>query len=148
MLEAVRAVPGVQAAMIASGSAPFEGGYSSFPLRIAGRPPAPEGTSIRFRKISTGFLEMLRVPLRRGRTFTSNDTTNTAPVALVNEAAVREFWPDQDPLGARLEIETVAYEIVGVVGNMRTPAQRRRRCRMLPAVRADHLSRGHVHYSR
>lgn len=42
---------------------------------------------IRFRKVSAGFLELLRVPLLRGRGFTRHDTAQSPPVALINEMA-------------------------------------------------------------
>ena len=124
MLDAVRGVPGVTAAVVADGNAPYEGGFSSFPVRIAGRPElgAP-GTGdkpmIRFRKVSAGFLEMLRVPVLYGRGLIESDTRLSAPVAVLNEAAVREFWAGRTPVGDRLEIQRTHYEIVGVVGDMR-----------------------------
>jgi predicted permease len=118
VLAAVRAVPGVDAALIGNGGGPYEGGWSSFPLRLAGRPVNAD-ESIRYRTVSTGFMTMLNVPIRAGRDLSSTDTVRSAPVALVNEAAARAFWGTQTPLGSRLEINTVTYEVVGVVGDMR-----------------------------
>jgi predicted permease len=118
MLEAVRAVPDVEAAMIVNGGGPYEGGWSSFPLRVEGRPVNP-GESIRYRVVSTGFMSMLKVPLRAGRDLNALDTRQATPVALVNDAAVRQFWGGKSPLGARFEINEITYEIVGVVGDMR-----------------------------
>jgi predicted permease len=125
-LAAIRGLTGVEAALTDS-SGPYAGGYSSFPLRVAGRAPAPvdaagrtdESQMIRFRKVSAGFLELLRVPLLRGRSLSSEDTAQSPPVALINEAAARRFWGDEDPLGQRIEIQKTTFEIVGVVGDMR-----------------------------
>ncbi len=124
MLEAVRGVPGVTAAVVADGNAPYEGGFSSFPVRIAGRPElggpgTGEKPMIRFRQVSAGFLEMLRVPVLYGRGLIESDMRLSAPVAVLNEAAVREFWAGRTPVGDRLAIRGVHYEIVGVVGDMR-----------------------------
>ena len=118
MLEAVRAVPDVEAAMIVNGGGPYEGGWSSFPLRVEGRPANPD-ENIRYRSVSTGFMKMLNVPLRAGRDLSTIDTRQAMPVALVNDAAVRQFWGGKSPLGARFEINEITYEVVGVVGDMR-----------------------------
>jgi predicted permease len=120
-LAAIRALPGVEAAVTESGG-PYSGGYSSFPVRIAGRPaaePNVEPEMIRFRKVGAGFLDLLRVPVQRGRGFTPDDTPQSPAVAVINEMAARRFWEGQDPLGQRIEIENTTFEIVGIVGNMR-----------------------------
>lgn len=118
LLEAVRAIPDIEAAMVVNGGGPYGGGYSSFPVRIEGRPVNLDET-IRYRSISTGFMSMLDVPLRAGRDLTPLDTRQATPVALVNDTAVRQFWGGKSPLGARFEINATTYEIVGVVGDMR-----------------------------
>jgi predicted permease len=117
-LDAVRGVPGVEAAVTESGG-PYAGGYSTFPVRIAGRPRASEDESIHFRKVSAGFLELLRVPLLRGRGFSIDDTAQSPPVAMINEMAVRRYLDDREPIGQRIEIQNTTFEIVGVVANMR-----------------------------
>jgi putative ABC transport system permease protein len=120
MLAAIQAVPGVEAAIAESGG-PYEGGYSSFPIRLPGRPapgPNEEPDMIRFRKVGVGFLDMLRVPVLRGRGFTKADAAG-APVALINEVAARRFWGEANPIGQSLTIQKTTFEIVGIVGNMR-----------------------------
>jgi putative ABC transport system permease protein len=116
-LAAVRGVPGVEAAVTESG--PFAGGFSTFPVRITGRPTTGQEDDIRFRKIGAGFLELLHVPVVRGRGFSAKDTAKSAPVALINEMAVRRYLDDREPIGQRIQIQTTTFEIVGVVGNMR-----------------------------
>ena len=93
--------------------------------------------------VSPRLFETLRVPLRRGRYLTRDDarakiralwprTANASQAAsapsapaepvLVNEAFVRRFFPDEDPIGKRFCIDPTAraywYVIVGVVGDM------------------------------
>jgi putative ABC transport system permease protein len=120
VLDAVRGVPGVEVALAAGSSAPYEGGFSSFEVRIAGRSlePGSDGEQIRFRRVSDGYVELLRIPIRRGRAFTPADASGP-PIALVNEAAAREFWPDGDAVGGRFTVERVTYEVVGIVGDIR-----------------------------
>ena len=74
--------------------------------------------------ITPRFLETLRVPLLRGRSFGSHDNAKTRPVALVNQAFVRRYFSNQEPVGKRLRLDTGDSdrtdwsEIVGVVGNI------------------------------
>jgi len=95
---------------------------------IVGRPaPKPgEWTSADIRIVERGYFAAMRIRLARGRTFTAADRADAAPVVVVNEAMARQYWPGDDPLGARLQVNwadpTAHPEIVGVVGDVRTSA--------------------------
>src|SRR5512146_1403705 len=95
---------------------------------IVGRPaPKPgEWTSADIRVVEPGYFAALRIPVARGRTFTAADRADAPPVVVVNDAMARQFWPGDDPLGARLQVNwndaTAHPEIVGVVGDVRTSA--------------------------
>src|SRR5262249_22194160 len=54
-----------------------------------------------------------------GRYFTSSDRKDTLPVAIVNEAMAKQFWPDESPVGKRFHFfgESTLREVVGVVRN-------------------------------
>jgi putative ABC transport system permease protein len=65
------------------------------------------------------YLETMRIPLVRGRGFTADDTDESAPVALVNEAAARVYFPDGEALGHFLDMWYGATEVVGVVEDVR-----------------------------
>ena len=75
--------------------------------------------------ITPGMLETLRVPLLRGRRFGSHDNPQAPSVAVVNQAFVRRYFPNDEPLGKRLRLDTGSSdradwsEIVGVVGNIK-----------------------------
>jgi len=72
-----------------------------------------------------GYLRTLEIPLIRGRSFLSSDSAQALPVALVNEAFVRRYFPNEDSIGKRLRLDTDSLdrpnwsEIVGVVGDVR-----------------------------
>jgi hypothetical protein len=60
------------------------------------------------------------MPLRSGRDFAAGDRVGARPVAIVNEAFVRQYLPGQQPLGQRVRMGSGAeppYEIVGIVGD-------------------------------
>jgi len=74
--------------------------------------------------ISPDYLRTLRIPLLRGRSLLPTDSVQAPPVALVNQAFVQRYFPNEEPLGKRVRLDTSASdrpdwsEIVGVVGNV------------------------------
>jgi putative ABC transport system permease protein len=60
------------------------------------------------------------IPLRRGRTFTSNDRQGAGRVVIVSEAFVSRFFPNEDAIGKRIHVTQGPQtwrEIVGIVGD-------------------------------
>jgi predicted permease len=117
--ERAAGAPGVQSATIAS-NFPVGGGL--------GRTVFPEGqdeasgyrgTLTELDSITPTFFETLRIPVVRGRIFTDNDRNDTLPVAVVNEAMAKHFWPNEDALGKRFHFfgDYKLREIVGIVQN-------------------------------
>ena len=53
-----------------------------------------------------GYFATLRTPIVAGRDFTTADRSGTQPVAIVSEAAARQFWPAQDAVGKNLSQPT------------------------------------------
>jgi putative ABC transport system permease protein len=77
-------------------------------------------------EIDTAFLGVTGMPLLRGRAFTAADVETAAPVALVNDALARKFWPGQDAIGKCLYVgmksepeSAVCRQVVGVVSSYR-----------------------------
>src|SRR5229473_593457 len=66
------------------------------------------------------YFQTLGVPLLKGRSFTLEDRIDAQPVAIVSEAAGRQFWPGQDPIGKRIRwgVYTPWQTIVGIVGDV------------------------------
>jgi putative ABC transport system permease protein len=121
VLERVRALPGVENAGYTN-FAPllFKGGRS---LAMAEGRPRPEPPELvrnlaSNRGASPGYLEALGVPLISGRFIDARDTADAAPVVVINESLARAQWPDEDPLGHRLNTGGL-LTVVGVVGDMR-----------------------------
>ncbi len=81
--------------------------------------------------MSPGYFEVFKIPIKRGRTFTTRDTAASPPVVIINEAMARQYWPKGDPLNDRLTIgrggmrEFAAEpdrQIIGVVADSRDGA--------------------------
>jgi predicted permease len=71
--------------------------------------------------VTDGYVRTIGIPLRDGRYLDSRDTADSAPVALINEAMKRKFWPNEDAIGKRLRFGSASpwVTIVGVVGDIR-----------------------------
>jgi predicted permease len=74
-------------------------------------------------RVSTDFLEAYGVPIVRGRGFTEQDTATSPQVAVVNQAFVKRFYPNQNPIGQHFGIDLPQYsgsfEIVGVFADFK-----------------------------
>jgi putative ABC transport system permease protein len=81
--------------------------------------------------VSPEYFHLLGIPLLQGRLFTNQDLEETPQVAVINQAAARTYWPNQDPLGKRVRLrfstrglpesaKPVWTTIVGVVADART----------------------------
>lgn len=71
--------------------------------------------------VQPGFFSAAGITLLRGRDFTDHDDTQSAMVAVVNQAAAHQFWPDQDPLGKHLRVFLTNWDVtvVGVVNTVK-----------------------------
>ena len=113
---------------------PLEGDNWSTAIYVQGRPaPGPNDvTWATWDRVSPHFLDSIGVPILRGRGFTEQDTATSQPVAVVDEAFVKRFFPNEDPIGRHFGIESSnsgTFEIVGVfadfkINNPRDPARR------------------------
>jgi predicted permease len=127
VLRRVDALPGVEQAAIGSGNTPFSGQRTSRTFTIEGnRAGADETLTAEFGALTPDFSRALGTTLVRGRSFTDSDNETGASVALIDQTAAELFWPNQDPIGKRIQrIVPVAPSpppatIVGIVGRMKS----------------------------
>jgi len=104
--------------------------YTPFDLETAPPRGPAERPDVGYVTISPGFLHTLGIALKRGRDFTQYDKAGAPPVAMINEAFAALHFPDQDPVGRRIQInspilgqngfaDTIRAEIVGIAGNVK-----------------------------
>ena len=102
VLERVRLHPEVEAAGITSALS-LRGGHWGKLVSFADRPQATsmqEMPAVLYRLVSPGYFETMGVRRLNGRLFDETDGATTQPVAIVNQAFARRFWPDgSDPVG-------------------------------------------------
>ena len=66
--------------------------------------------------VSPGYFETMGIRVVSGRAFDARDTEDAQPVAMVNEAMARRFWPDQDPIGRSVQADLgISYTVIGVI---------------------------------
>jgi predicted permease len=122
VLAALRALPGVAAAGSAS-NLPLVRGLNSGATVVSDG--ERQHDIIEFRAVSPDFLGIVGVPVLRGRGFTEADRAGAPPVALVNEAFVRRFFADGEPLGAQVSVDGPDRTVVGVLGDTKDMGLRR-----------------------
>lgn len=125
LLERARGLPGVERATLAA-SGPLTGSRSISGISVEGRDRSPgSGDAAREEFVGPDFFPTLGVPLLRGRVFDPSDDGGPL-VGVVNEAFVRAFLADRDPLGTRFgySADRLDREIVGVVSDARVDGAR------------------------
>jgi putative ABC transport system permease protein len=102
---------------------PLSGQANDSPFTVVGRPAVPPGQEFGadWRRINQNYFQSLRIPLLRGRNFTEQEVSAGAPVVIVSEQLVNTVFPNEEPLGQRLQTAVAKdpYEIIGVVGDIR-----------------------------
>jgi putative ABC transport system permease protein len=119
LLEQVRGLPGVESAG-AVGHLPLAGDIESYDMEVASRAPLPnEYANPDCHVVEPGYFEAMKIPLVAGRYFDKRDAAESPHVVIINEAVVRNVFPNQNPLGKRLKLglNSSTWEIIGVVGN-------------------------------
>src|SRR5262249_44830481 len=91
-LDRVRNLPGVKTASSA-GYVPLAGVFG-LNFNIAGREPA-DGSStghVGWVPVSSGYFDVFKIPLKRGRDFSDRDDGKSPPVAVINETMAKQYW--------------------------------------------------------
>jgi putative ABC transport system permease protein len=125
LLRALESEPSVSRAGFAN-YLPMSRGGAANRFEIDGRPE----TSVEDQKFSWvsvvggQYFEAMGIPLLSGRLPGREDTDRTEPVFVIDETLARRYWPNADPLGARLmwhlgNDETLTGRVIGVVGRVK-----------------------------
>jgi putative ABC transport system permease protein len=124
--ERIRTLPGVAAAAVTT-TLPMSGPGPLIHFNRAAYPPKEPDDYVMggLRAVTPDYLTTLGVPLREGRLLSDWDREGTPRVVVVNETFVRQFFPDRDAVGERIQLGTdpspdfPTMEIVGVVGDLK-----------------------------
>jgi putative ABC transport system permease protein len=118
VLAQVKALPGVVDAAESS-SLPYGGDESK--MEIAGKTHTEDWQTL-FQQVSQEYFRMLRIEVRRGRTFSEAEVNDARKVAVVNEMFVSKYLPKENPIGQHVRLANLegvpdpSLEIIGLVG--------------------------------
>ncbi|HTS13570.1 MAG TPA: ABC transporter permease [Candidatus Limnocylindrales bacterium] len=124
MAARIRALPGVTAAGSIN-SLPGVGGIGT-DFEIEGRPNSTLGEepSADICMVTDDYFRTMRIPLLRGREFTSTDSATSPAVMVINSTMARRYWPNEDPLGKRVTMKDWGPPrqgvIIGIVGDVKS----------------------------
>jgi len=105
LLDALRAVPGVEAATAMFGLPPNRPAINNT-TRVANATVPPVGQDHivdYYQYVMTNYFETMGIPIVRGRGFQPTDATSSGLVAVVNEKFADTFWKGRDPIGQRVK---------------------------------------------
>jgi putative ABC transport system permease protein len=107
--EAVAAIPGVDEAAIMVGPPLSNTNMFGNFTRIDRPEPEPgDEPSIDYRIVDDAAMQLLRIPMVAGRTFTASDRHGSQPVAIISREAARRYFPDEDPIGHQIQMSISA----------------------------------------
>jgi putative ABC transport system permease protein len=125
LFERLEAIPGVRSAGAVS-NLPLTDWFHPSEFSVEGRATQERGDvpQTRVRTVTPNYYQTMGIPLLRGRVFGREDTPDSPPVAVINEAMSRRYWRNEDPIGKRLKpgrynSKAPWLTIVGMVGNVR-----------------------------
>ena len=103
---------------------------SGNPFSLDGSPWNPNAAARQIAHTDTVGLDYFRtlgIPLLAGRAFSSGDTFDSPPVAVINQTLARKFFAGQDPIGKRILLGAPLpgarwLSIVGVIADVRAGA--------------------------
>ena len=123
----LESTPGVQSAS-AILPLPLSGDRFGISFKIEGRPVArKDEPSADFFATGVGYFRAMGIPVIKGRDFEDRDKHGSTPVVIVTETFARQYFPNEDPIGKRIQPgistfddeKSTMREIVGVVGDVR-----------------------------
>ena len=117
----VASLPGVKSVGLSSSLPVTHNGNTTW-FRVLGRPWHGEHNEVPERDVSSGYFATLGTKLVRGRYFNEAEDASKPPVAIVNQAFVRQYFPGEDALGKQLSYLSdppKPMEIVGIVEDLK-----------------------------
>jgi predicted permease len=116
--EALRALPGVDAAAIAQRLPLTATDSSDRPVEVEGYTASPgEELTVYYASVGAGYFDAIQMPLKEGRDFDARETPEAPLAVVVNETMARRYWPGRSALGGRVKVGDRWAEVVGVAGD-------------------------------
>lgn len=126
VLAKVDALPGIKSAALVAPT-PLSGSSNLMMFAVESNARGWTATPpILYITVSNGYFSTMGIPVLRGRSFEDQDNSNSPCVAIINRETELAYWPDEDALGKRINLNAGATKakayycaIIGLVGNAR-----------------------------
>jgi predicted permease len=128
LLQQIATVPGV-VAVAANSDLPFVGQKpwyrGEFSIQGQSSEDQKQNPLVNYQAVSPDYFKVMQIPLLRGRVFDERDTFRPGrgqDVAIISDRLAKRMWPNEDPLGKRVNLNddgSGGAEIVGVVGDVK-----------------------------
>jgi putative ABC transport system permease protein len=124
LVQQVQSIPGIEYA----GAAPpnFLGHWvGTYYAEGSPHPEPGESRAANIGNVTPKYFQSMGIPLLSGRYFTEHDQRDAARVAIIDEKLARKWWPDESPIGKRIQRNRQPdpndpwYEVVGMVGHIK-----------------------------
>ena len=125
----IDALPSVSSTSVSTGM-PLQGATFGMPFQISGKTvdDPSKRPDAGFNMVTPGYFQTFGIQMSQGRALTDQDLAGGTPVAVVNEALAKKFFPGVDPLRQRVQVEQlipgvtklgpyIGWQIVGVYKN-------------------------------
>jgi putative ABC transport system permease protein len=122
ILENVSTLPGVQSAGWVY-TLPLTGNSTNGGIKIEGHPG--DSPNVDKQYVEGNYFQAMRTPLLKGRFFDPRDNLNSPRVVIVNQTLAQKVFPNQDPIGKRIDVgwgDPGFSEIIGVVADAKQEA--------------------------
>src|SRR5262249_25276794 len=117
----IRRVPGVENAA-ACLTLPYERALNVGGRWVGAKPGAEVIPIMNMTYVTPGYFETLHIPVLRGRVFAAADGTQAGRVIIVNQAFVKRYSPDEDPIGRQISSAGGPRTVIGIVGDIQQKA--------------------------
>jgi putative ABC transport system permease protein len=128
LLQQIATVPGV-VAVAANNDLPFVGQKpwyrGEFSIQGQSLKDREQNPLVNYQAVSPDYFRVMQIPLLRGRVFADRDNLRPdgeCDVAIISSRLAQRIWPNDDPLGKRINCDddgSGCAEVVGVVGDVK-----------------------------
>ena len=129
LLSRLQSEPGIESAAVAMGL-PFTSDLNAltgFQHEGQAVPDSASMPTAGLRVVSPGYFDVMKIPIRAGRSFDHRDTATSPDVALINERTAQRYFAGQNPIGQQIRVTAGLSRdarngpktIVGVVGDIK-----------------------------
>lgn len=122
LTQALEGIPGVSNVGLVN-QLPLDGCCLTTVVYPEGKITPPEANEkTAFLAVTPGYFPAMRVPLLKGRLLDNHDAAEDLLHVVINDAAARVYWPNEDPIGAYGRLLTPdgsRFQVFGIVGDVR-----------------------------